>query len=84
MAFCFFNTLNSLPNDKCLDWSKLKEFADDNVKFDENGWKFSKQVENNVGKGKLLVMSNFSFFHEFSNKRAMMAYWLILGNLFKT
>ena len=37
MAFCFFNTLNSLPNDKFLDWSKLKEFADDNVKFDENG-----------------------------------------------
>ena len=31
--------------------SKLKEFAGDNSKFDENGRKFSKQVENTVGKG---------------------------------
>ena len=29
-----------------LDSSKLKEFADDNFKFDENGRKLSKQVEN--------------------------------------
>ena len=33
-----------------LDSSKLKEFADDNFKFDENGRKFSKQLENTVGK----------------------------------
>ena len=32
-------------------YSKLKEFADDNFKFDENGWKFSKRVEN-YGKSK--------------------------------
>ena len=31
--------------------SKLKEFVDDNLKFDENGGKSSKRVENNVGKG---------------------------------
>ena len=53
--------------------SKLNEFADDNFKFDENGRKFLKQVENNVGKGeiahyewekeKLLITSNFSFSH---------------------
>ena len=30
---------------------KLKEFADDTFKFDENGKKFSKRVENTVGKG---------------------------------
>ena len=24
--------VNSLPNDKILDWSKLKAFADDNIK----------------------------------------------------
>ena len=47
----------------------MKEFADDNLKFDENGSKFSKQVENTVGKGEiarfeqLLVLSNFSYFH---------------------
>ena len=32
---------------------KLKEVADDTFKFDENGRKFSKQVENTVGKGEI-------------------------------
>ena len=31
----------------------LKEFADDNSKFDENGKKLSKRVENTVGKGEI-------------------------------
>ena len=31
-----------LPDDKILDSSKLKEFADDNFEFDENGRKLSK------------------------------------------
>ena len=35
-----------LPKQQILDSSKLKEFADDKFKFDENGRKFSKQVEN--------------------------------------
>ena len=34
---------------------KLKEFADDNFKFDKNQGKFSKRVENSVGKGELLI-----------------------------
>ena len=34
-----------------LDSSKVKEFADDNFKFDENGRKLSKREENTVGKG---------------------------------
>ena len=57
--------LNCLPITKqqILDSSKLKEFADDNFKFDENGSKLSKQVENNVGKRELLVTSNFPFSH---------------------
>ena len=38
-----------------LDSSKLKEFADDNLKFDENGVMFSKRVENTVGKGEIAV-----------------------------
>ena len=33
-----------------LDSSKLKEFADDNFKFDENGKTFSNRVGNTVGK----------------------------------
>ena len=36
-----------------LDSSKLKEFTDDNFKFDENGRKLSKRVENTVGKGEI-------------------------------
>ena len=38
------------PKRQILDSSKLKEFADDNFKFDENGSKFSQRVENTVGK----------------------------------
>ena len=33
--------------------SKLKDFADDNFKFEENGRKLSKWVENTVGKGEI-------------------------------
>ena len=42
--------LNPLPEDKILDRSKLKQSADDSFKFDENSRKFSKRVENTVGK----------------------------------
>ena len=42
---------------------KLKEFADNNFKFDENGRKLSIQVETLWEKEKLLVMNNFSFSH---------------------
>ena len=44
------------PKQQFLDSSKLKEFADNKFKFDGNGRKFSKRVEN-------IVMSNFSFSH---------------------
>ena len=38
--------LNPFPNDKFFgDSYKLKEFADDSFKFDENGRKFFKWVE---------------------------------------
>ena len=46
-----------------LDSSKLKEFADDNLKFDDNERKLSKQVENTVGKGEIACYDNFSFYH---------------------
>ena len=45
-----------------LDWSKLKQFADDNFKFDENSRKFSKQVENTVGKGEIACYKQFLVF----------------------
>ena len=38
-----------------LDSSKLKEFADDSFKFDENGRKFFKRVENDVGKREIAL-----------------------------
>ena len=53
----FFNTL---PDNTILDWSKLKQSADDNSKFDENSRKFCKRVENTVGKGEI---AHFSFSH---------------------
>ena len=47
---------------KILDYSKLKEFADDNFKFDKNGRKLSKQVENTVGKGEIARYEQFLLF----------------------
>ena len=38
-----FFYFNPFPDDKILDWSKLKQFADDNFKPDENSRKFSKR-----------------------------------------
>ena len=43
--------INPFPKRQNLDSSKLKEFSDDIFKFDENGKKFSKGLENTVGKG---------------------------------
>ena len=51
-----------LPDDKILDWSKLKQFADDNFKFDENSRKFSKRVQNTVGKGEIARYEQFLLF----------------------
>ena len=44
------------------DSSKLKELADDNFKFDINGRKFSKRVENTVGKGEIARYEEFLLF----------------------
>ena len=45
-----------------LDSSKLKEFADENFKFDKNGRKLSKRVENTVGKGEIARNKQFLLF----------------------
>ena len=45
-----------------LDSSKLKEFAEDNFKFDEKGRKFTKPVENDVGKGEIARYKQFFLF----------------------
>ena len=49
------------PN-KIVDSSKLKETAGDNFKYDENGRKFFKWVENTVGKGKIAHHHQFLLF----------------------
>ena len=45
-----------------LDSSKLKEFADDSFRFDENGRKLSKQKENTVRKGEIARYEQFLLF----------------------
>ena len=60
------NKLTPLPDYKFLESSKLKEFADNNLKFDENGRKLSKWVENTVGKGKIARYKQFLLFPVFS------------------
>ena len=46
----FKTTISPITRRQILDSSKLKEFADDNFRFDENGKKLSKRVEKNCGK----------------------------------
>ena len=53
---------NPFPKQQFFDSSKLKEFADDNFKFDENGGKFSERVENPVGKGEIACCEQFLIF----------------------
>ena len=60
--FLVFFSFNPLPDDKILDFSKVKDFADDNFKLDENGRKLSKWVENTVGKGEIACYKQFLFF----------------------
>ena len=52
----------SITRRQILDSSKLKEFADDNFKFDENGRNLSKRVENTVGKGEIARYDQFLLF----------------------
>ena len=54
--------INPLPDNKFLDSSKLKEFAYNNFKLDENGSNLSKQVENIVGKGETARYEQFLLF----------------------
>ena len=48
-----------------LDSSKLKEFADVNFKFDQNGRKLSKRVENTVGKGETAHKGEIARYEQF-------------------
>ena len=52
----------TFPKRQILDSSKLREFADNNSKFEENGGKFSKRVEKTVGKGEIAHYEQFLLF----------------------
>ena len=54
--------LYPITRQEILDSSKMKEFADDNFKFDKNGRLLSKQVENTVGKGEIARHEQFLLF----------------------
>ena len=45
-----------------LDSCQVKEFADDNFKFDEYDGKFPKRVENTVGKAEIARHKQFLLF----------------------
>ena len=49
------------PKRKIIDFSEMKEFADDNFAIDENGGKFSGRIENAVGKGEIALLFPQSF-----------------------
>ena len=58
----FIQMLQPFPKQQILGSSKLKEFADNNFKADENGRNFSKWVENTVGKGEIAHYEQFLLF----------------------
>ena len=66
MRVVFLSTSVRIPQPitrrQILDSSKLRKFADDNFKFDENSRKLSKRVENTVGKGEIACYEQFLLF----------------------
>ena len=56
------NNLNSLPNNRFLDWSKLKAFADNKINVTELHTFFLGWVENIVGKGENAGYQHFLLF----------------------
>ena len=66
------NGFNSLPNDKILDWSKLKAFADDILNVNQK-LKFNLgKVENIVGKGENAGYQHFLLFPECFQKASFL------------
>ena len=54
--------MKAITRQQILDSSKLKEFADDNFKSDENSRKLSEWVENTVGKGEIARYEQYLLF----------------------
>ena len=60
--FAHYKQFLVFPNDKILNSSTLKGFADDNFKFYDNGRNFSKRVENTVRKEEVAQYEQFLLF----------------------
>ena len=56
-------SVTSLPNDKILDLTKLKAFADDNLNIAKMTVYLLDRVENTLGKGENAVYQHFLFSH---------------------
>ena len=54
--------VNSLPNNKILDWSKLEAFADEKINMTEKSKSVLRRVENTVGKGENAGYQHFLLF----------------------
>ena len=59
---------NSLPNDKILDWSKLKAFADEKINVTEKLKFVLGRVESIVGKGENAGFQHFLLFPQMFSK----------------
>ena len=55
---------NPLPNDKILDWSKLKAFADDKINVTEKMKFVYRKIENIEGKGENAGYQHFLLFQQ--------------------
>ena len=62
---------NSLPNEKFLDWSKLKALADNKIKLAEKLKFVLGRVENIVGKGENAGYQHFLLFPQCFQKASI-------------
>ena len=58
------------PKWQILNSSKLKNFADNNFRFDENGRMFPTRLENTVGKGEIAHYEQFLLFPQCFQKNS--------------
>ena len=56
---------NQLPDDKILDWSKLKQIAEDVLSAFKTGKKVPYRIKNIVRKGKIAFYKQFLVFSRF-------------------
>ena len=56
---CIFSGSVNFPKRQILESSKLKVFPDDNFKFNENGRRLTKWVENTIRKGEIACYEPF-------------------------